>query len=507
MLKYPFSLSKLALAGTCVALANFAQAQTFLVNNYSDTANPNDTPIPGTLRWALTQANAAPLATPTDVHTITLQAIGAPPYVIKPNHPLPEIHVPLTLNSDTWAKNDQYIAIDGSNYIKGNGEKACPGAVAGQYGTNVRTMTLPGLVLRDTHNVTLQGVEIRYFCIGVLINRSSNNVFTNNRIMNNYGGAGIMITGDDGKGNPTATTTNNNKIVNNYFQDNGDGLELTRGAAFNLVANNQFISTPTNPEPSQGIEILWGNDNAVIGNIFKNYSDGLQINWGKRNYIAYNDLSQNSIGFNLTGDGNVLDSNRIHGNRIGIALRSEKDTNAHITLTKNQIWDNGKNIQRCEAGGTCVPNQKIGAIVFDVPGLEHEAFVGSRGGGVVIEPAKFQHTCLYKKLNGQTQNCNAKPNQNIQAPTLIAEKGSLKTIVQGQANTRYQVEYFGNDKQNLDETQTYLGQAILHTDNQGQAMTNWKLDAVSSKFASIAATVTDQNGATSSLSQAVRLTK
>lgn len=95
-------------------------------------------------------------------------------------------------------------------------------------------------------------------------------------------------------------------MLDNLFIDNGDGLELTRGAAFNLVANNLFTSTKANPEPSQGIEILWGNDNAVVGNKFENYSDGLQINWGKRNYIAYNELTNNSLGFNLTGDGNIL---------------------------------------------------------------------------------------------------------------------------------------------------------------------------------------------------------
>ena len=69
---------------------------------------------------------------------------------------------------------------------------------------------------------------------------------------------------------------------------------------------------------------MWGNDNAVVGNKFENYSDGLQINWGKRNYIAYNEMTNNSIGFNMTGDGNILDSNKVHGNRIGVAIRSEK---------------------------------------------------------------------------------------------------------------------------------------------------------------------------------------
>ncbi len=74
-----------------------------------------------------------------------------------------------------------------------------------------------------------------------------------------------MPTGDDGKGNPTSTTTNNKKVLNNLFVDNGDGLELTRGAAFNLVANNLFTSTKPTQSRSQGIEFLWGNDNAVVG--------------------------------------------------------------------------------------------------------------------------------------------------------------------------------------------------------------------------------------------------
>jgi 3-dehydroshikimate dehydratase len=98
------------------------------------------------------------------------------------------------------------------------------------------------------NGVTLKGLDIHRFCIGVLVNRSSNNLIQHNRISNNYGGSGVMLTGDDGKGNPTSTTTNNNKVLNNLFVDNGDGLELTRGAAFNLVANNLFTSTKANPD-------------------------------------------------------------------------------------------------------------------------------------------------------------------------------------------------------------------------------------------------------------------
>lgn len=479
---------RVSLLALGLVTSGFAAAETYTVDRYQDDSEK------GSLRWAIEQSNA----NNAQENQILIQAIGKAPYIIKVDKPLPPIKSSVKIIGTEWDKTGEFITIDGSNYIKGEGEKACPGANPGQYGTNVRTMTLPGLVLQDVNAVTLKGLDIHRFCIGVLVNRSSNNLIQHNRITNNYGGAGVMITGDDGKGNPTSTTTNNNKVLDNVFIDNGDGLELTRGAAFNLIANNLFTSTKANPEPSQGIEILWGNDNAVVGNKFENYSDGLQINWGKRNYIAYNELTNNSLGFNLTGDGNIFDSNKVHGNRIGIAIRSEKDANARTTLTKNQIWDNGKDIKRCEAGGSCVPNQRLGAIVFGVPALEHEGFVGSRGGGVVIEPAKLQKTCTQPNQ----QNCNSIPNQGIQAPKLTVNKKQLTVEVKGTPNQRYNVEFFGNRNASSSEAEQYLGSIVVVTDNQGLAKANWTPKV---SMLSITANVTDHLGATSELSSAVKM--
>lgn len=168
-----------------------------------------------------------------------------------------------------------------------------------------------------------------------------------------------MLTGDDGKGQSTATTTVHNRIVRNVFLDNGDGLELTRGAAWNLVADNLFQSTPANPEPSQGIEILWGNDNTVVHNRFVDYSDGLQINWGNRNYIAANTFTGNSLGLSITGSGNVVDGNTITGNGIGIGVRPQP-VSAPNRFTANRIYGNGLPIERCEAGGACMKGQPRG---------------------------------------------------------------------------------------------------------------------------------------------------
>ncbi|QXH45636.1 right-handed parallel beta-helix repeat-containing protein [Pseudomonas xanthosomatis] len=471
------------------ALAAATPAQTLTVERYADDGQP------GTLRWAIETSNQNP-----GHYRIEIAAVGKPPYVIKPTRALPEIKGPVSLSGQPWARDGQYVAIDGSGYIKDEGVRTCPGAVPGQFGTNVRTTTNPGLVLRDTQGVHIQGLEVRNFCIGILLNRAGNNVIEDNRITANKGGAGIMLTGDDGAGDPTATTTNNNKVLRNQLLDNGDGLELTRGAAFNLVADNLFRSTPANPEPSQGIEILLGNDNSVVRNRFENYSDGLQINWGKRNYLAANTFSGNSIGVSVTGEGNILDGNLIHGNRIGVALRPEPDTTA-TRLTANRIWGNSQDIRRCQAGGSCVPGQRTGAIVFGVPAQAHALYVGSRGVGADL-PKKDQ--AIICDAKGEPKPCQPLPNHNQQPPKLTGFAGNvLRGEVQGPASSLLRVELFGNAAADGSEAEQYLGEVLVNSDEQGQARFAQLLEQVGG-LQSFTATVTSVDGATSELSQPIR---
>lgn len=459
------------------------------VDRYSDDGQP------GTLRWALETSNAAP-----GRYRIDIVPVGEPPYVIRPNRALPEIKGPLRITGLSWARDGQYIAIDGSGYIRDQGVRTCPGALPGQFGTNVRTTSYPGLVLRDTQGVHVSGLEVRNFCIGILVNRASGNVIEDNRIVANKGGAGIMLTGDDGAGNPTATTTINNKVLRNQLIDNGDGLELTRGAAFNLVADNLFRSTDANPEPSQGIEILLGNDNTVVRNRFEHYSDGLQINWGKRNYLGANTFTGNSIGVSVTGEDNVLDGNLIHGNRIGVALRPEPQVTA-TRLTANRIWGNGLDIRRCQAGGSCVPNQRTGAIVFGVPAQAHALYVGSRGVGA--ELAK-QDQAIICDANGQPQPCQPLPNHNQPAPRLLALDGALlRGEVQGPASSRLRVEVFGNSTADGQEAEHYLGEVLANSDAQGHARFEMMLSDIDALH-SFTATVTTADGATSELSPSLR---
>ncbi|MBK5647843.1 MAG: 3-dehydroshikimate dehydratase, partial [Acinetobacter sp.] len=143
-------------------------------------------------------------------------------------------------------------------------------------------------------------------------------------------------------------------------------------------------------------------------------------------------------------------------------------------------------------------DQRLGAIVFAVPALEHAGFVGSRGGGVVIEAAKLQKTCT----QSNEQGCNAIPNQNILAPRLSYNKGQVTATVQGQPNQRYHVEFFANLQANGQEAEQYLGAQVVKTNAQGQGQTTWK---TLSGAASVTANVTDHLGATSELSPAVHI--
>ena len=124
----------------------------------------------GSLRWAIERNNAAPGRL-----RIEVDPAGQAPYVIKLASPLPAIKGPVTIEGAPWKRSGEFVALDGSGYIEDKGPQTCPGAVAGQYGANVRTTTNPGLALVDTQGVEISGLEIRNFCIGVLIHRASGN--------------------------------------------------------------------------------------------------------------------------------------------------------------------------------------------------------------------------------------------------------------------------------------------------------------------------------------------
>jgi 3-dehydroshikimate dehydratase len=450
----------------------------------------------GTLRWAIETSNATPQR----------ETIAIDPIIVTVKSPLPAIKGPLLIEGAAWRRTGEFAIIDGAGYIEPGRSESCPGATAGQFGANVRTMTSPGLQLIDTADVEISGVEVRRFCIGILINRSTRVEIHDNRIVANRGGAGVMLTGDDGQGNPTSTTTNNNKVLRNEFVDNGDGLELTRGAAFNLIAGNRFRSTPANQEPSQGIEILRGHDNVVSGNRFEGYSDGLQINWGDRNYIVANIFLDNTFGLNLTGIGNIVDSNIITANRIGIVVRPAEPSPL-VRLTRNRVTGNGRDIRRCEAGGTCDDRAPKGGVILGLPGLEHENFVGSRGRGVTPNSAAMLRICPQA-----APACQPAPNRGLLPPALTAVREAASVIdvtgtIKGLPSSRYLVEVFGNATAIDGDSEQFLDDTAAFTDDSGVAAFSLRIDRLRlAGLRAVTATMTSDDGATSGLSAPLAIT-
>jgi 3-dehydroshikimate dehydratase len=479
---------------TLIHAQTAASIETLRVIRYDDSGE-------GSLRWAIERNNAEP-----GRFRIEIARVGHAPYVIKPASPLPPIKGPAQIEGAAWRQTGDFIAIDGSGYVVDKGMQTCPGAIPGQYGANVRTITDPGLALVDTQGVDISGLEVRNFCIGVLIHRASGNVIHDNRIRGNRGGAGVMLTGDDGSGNPTAATTLHNKIMRNEFVDNGDGLELTRGAAFNLIADNIFRATPDGQEPSQGIEILLGHDNALVRNRFEGYSDGVQVNGGNRNYIGANVFTNNALGLSLSGSGSIIDGNIIFGNAVGVAVRPA----AAMTLariTRNSIYGNGQPVERCWTGGSCDPKLRKGGIVFGVPGPEHERYVGKRGGGVTVDPAKLARICP-----DGAPDCQGPPNAGIAAPVLDSVSGSGEQLIlqghlQGTPLARFSVELFANQRSDgAAEGETFVGEVATTTDAGGHAKFTLLVgDQVSGS--TFTTTATSSDGATSEFSPPISRSK
>jgi 3-dehydroshikimate dehydratase len=139
----------------CVASAqNVAPAspEVLRVTRYTDDGNE------GSLRFAIEASNRAP-----GRYRIDIEAVGSAPYVIKPTAPLPPVKGPARIEGAAWKRTGEFIILDGTGYVEDKGPQTCPGAVPGQFGANVRTLSYPGLALIDTNGVDVSRARHRQF--------------------------------------------------------------------------------------------------------------------------------------------------------------------------------------------------------------------------------------------------------------------------------------------------------------------------------------------------------
>lgn len=344
------------------AVAPVCIARTFLVTRAGDDGSA------GTLRWAIEQNNASP-----DGHRIEIRGDGTSPFVIRLDRLLPPVKGPAIVTAvghvdevavdgvATPLPKSVPAILDGSNIVDMTTTRSCPAEDGKGDGPNVRSLQKPALAVVDSGGVEISGLEIRNFCIGVMLLRSHDNRIHHNIIHDMIGAAGILVTGDagDAVGSQTEGRSVDNTIESNVIYDTGDGAECTRGSSRMLFRNNLFFqSSPDTVSPrSQGVECAnAGNDDIrFVGNVFRGYSDGLQLNRATNVLVEDNTIVGNTYGITSSGSA-IIRNNTIAGNRMGIGPTKD----ARVTISRNRIHDNGEPILSLptSAGGTTDPASK-----------------------------------------------------------------------------------------------------------------------------------------------------
>jgi len=305
----------------------------------------------GTLRWAIQRSNASP-----GTYRIALTA-PAGGLLIKPSSELPALVGPALIEGPWKGEGSPTVAIDGAllydtNVLDASGNPtACPGQTAG-VGANVRSLKNPGLSVVDSGSVKMSGFEVRNFCTGVMLLRSKDSVIRYLRFVNNRGAAGLLVTGDvgDQAGTFVAGSASNNVIEYNDFLNNSDSMDVVRGADNTLIQFNKFVMDANGIVPSQAIEFLSSNNNKVYDNVAIGFAEALQLR-GNNHDVARNTMRGNSIALTMSGTGNKVYDNVVQSNRLGLSI-----SGGATTLSRNKIWDQGKDISLCNAGGICNTN-------------------------------------------------------------------------------------------------------------------------------------------------------
>jgi 3-dehydroshikimate dehydratase len=182
-------------------------------------------------------------------------------------------------------------------------------------------------------------------------------------------------------------------------------------------------------------------------------------------------------------------------------------TGTMVRLSRNAIYDNGRDVMRCFTGGSCDPDLRRGGIVLGTPGPEHARYVGPRGIGVVVKPESLAKICP-----DGAPNCQPPPNGGIAAPTIerVQRRGGTVVVeghVEGAPKARFTIEVFANRQAGGAEGELFLADAAVASDASGRAPFSLTIPVTlhSAVRASFTATATSSAGGTSEFSKPVAL--
>jgi len=434
-----------------------ANATTLVVDKSDDDGSKH------TLRWAILENNARGGGSRIEVHPT-----GDPrkEWAIKVKSLLPNITGPAVIEGKRRGhRAGPDVVIDGSEIVDVTTTASCPGENGVGSGPNVRSLQKPGLAIVDTGDVEISGLEVRNFCIGVMLLRSHDNRIHHNVIHDMVGAAGVLITGDDGTpaGGATTGLSTGNLIEWNVIYDTGDGGECTRGTSNTTYQYNVFFqSSPNTVSPrSQGVECAGAGNTGIqfLYNSFTGYSDGLQLNSANDVTVIGNVITNSTYGITTGGTGVLIKDNTITGNRMGVGPTG----NARATISQNRIFDNGRPILSLptSAGGTTdPPNPALLGIDLGVDGVTSNDAASACADGA--------------------PDCDTGANELQNFPVLgpgssWAPNGAitLEGTLASRPNATFTIELFASHALNAagrGEGEIHLGDATVTTDAAGHAM-------------------------------------
>jgi len=202
-----------------------------------------------------------------------------------------------------------------------------------------------GVDLSGRQNVIVLNTQIKAFDIGVLLNSSSYNSISGNRVTNDHSGVDL------------GSSSNYNSISGNNITNNEYGISLG-GSSGNSISGNNITANDY-----FGISITSCSNTSISGNKLANDYFGISITSCSNTSISGNKLANDYFGISITScsntniNGNYIansstlgitiafsPNNRIEGNNIANNLHGgiELDYSSSNSINENNIADNGR---------------------------------------------------------------------------------------------------------------------------------------------------------------------
>ncbi len=515
VLEYATVAIKTGLAIEPEVMANYAHTLAlFTVTNTNDAG-------PGSLREAITQANAA--AAPP--HNINFAIPGAGVQTIAPLSVLPNINVPTIIDGTSQP------GFAGTPPIEINGSGA--GALSSGFRVLGGGSTLRGLIVNGFGNsgISLESngntVAGNYIGINAAGTAALPNALFGVAVQN--GGSGNIIggtaptdrnviSGNTGDGIVIVGGTGGNQVLGNYVGINAAGtaaLPNTSGVSINGVPNNTVSGNVISGNSNSGTVIVsaGATNNILTGNSIgtnfdgsaavPNAAFGVAIQGGATNNIiggttpaARNIISGNGNGVALVDPTTV--GNSLFGNFIGVGADGTtplpNTTGVFINLANN----NAIGSTAAGQGNTIASNLGSGVNILASTGnsIQNNSIFANAGLGIDLGNDGITAN------DAGDADIGANNLQNTPVLTTATASGGSVTVA-GTYNsipsTTFTLQFFANNPPGT-QGQTLIASIPVTTDAAGNAAFNQTFPAAVTAAQLITATATDAAGNTSEFS-------